>query len=246
MLSLVEHCPFCEQRSIRRRLARDGSYGRGIPLGNGAVPGKIFRKYCRPCDVSFSLIPDFILRGQRYGRLLVVAWLWAWLRGAACRSVDFLIEQQIPRPLQEALTCWSDLVDAEPTRPGYRLMHRWGCVFSRRALRAIPAMVHACISLRCDFKREVAECLTTLSLVPRRARPLAVALGLWRAMQQATSTSGAAVELESALLTLSGFLAQRPLRASHGLRRASGDSLVYDTLAMLGRPPPEPNKEEAS
>ena len=178
--------------------------------------GRILRKYCRPCDVSFSLIPDYILRGQHYGRFLVVAWLWAWLRGVACCRVDFLDEQQIPRPVHDALTCWSDLVDLEPTRPSYRLLRRWGCVFNRRALRFIPVLVHACTGRRCDFKREVAECLTTLSCVPRRARPLAVALGLWRALQQATSTSGPDVELEYALFTLSGFLTQRPLLASHG------------------------------
>ena len=236
----------CELQSRQRVLARDGSYARWIPLGNDRARGTIYRKYCRDCDVSFSLIPDFIVRHQRYNRPTVVGWLWTRLGGARCRSRSFLVEHGVDHPAPEGLISWTDLLDAERTRPGYQLLSRWERVFTLRAKRSVARLVYVCIALGCDFKREVANSLSSLASVPRSARALAVALGLWRSIVQATSTCGSEVELRAAFVSLVTHLTFRPLPPSHRLRRAFSEAVIYDALAWSGRPPPRATRQEAS
>lgn len=238
-LLVVVLCPLCLLEAVEQRLVRNGGYARWIPVGCSYQRGWIFRKYCRRCDVSFSLIPDFILRRQRYGRWLIVSWLWACLCGATSRSLAFLRQQGIRHAEPDGFTCWSDLLDSDRTCPGYQLLWHWFTVFSRRAQQRIPRLVEACLSLQCDFKRDVVACLQSLPYVPRRGRALAVAVGLWRAVMQANDSDGTLVLLEDALFSLVGHLASESLPASHKLRRASGGRVLYDTLAVGGRPPPQ-------
>ncbi|MGE0494335.1 MAG: hypothetical protein AB7S38_34300 [Vulcanimicrobiota bacterium] len=78
------------------------------------APGKwevswIYRKYCCRCRVSFSLLPQFLLRRQSYSLSLVAAWLWAWLNGASTRQREFYLSNQVELPAVDQKLSWSDL-----------------------------------------------------------------------------------------------------------------------------------------
>lgn len=221
---------------------RDGSYARWIPVGAGVERGRIYRKYCRFCGTSYSLIPDFVLPRRHYSCAFVAAWLWAWLRGAACRSRDFLVRHGVQVPTLCPGDSWSDLLDTQRTVPGYALLWRWSRAYSDRARPLAGVLVHLCIELRCDFKRDVAEALEALGAVPRAARPLAVTLGLWRAVMQTERIDATPVTLEEALPALTAVLArQQPVKPSHGLRRAFCGARSYDGGTVIGRSPPGPS-----
>lgn len=236
VLLLVVLCPLCERQGAVRRLARNGRYRRWIPIGSGRVAGWIYRRYCRVCKVAFSLIPDFILRGHSYSRFLVVSWLWSCLGGQSSRSRPFLVQAGIEHPAPEVGVSWTDLLDAERTRPGYQTLSRWTRRFSARARKRVAHLVQTCIGTEVDFKRDVAECLSSLTSVPRYARALAVVVGLWRAILQTSAT--APVDLYEALDSVVPHLCNRVLEPSHKLRRAFSDDLIYDSMVWSGRPPP--------
>ncbi len=239
ILLLVIFCPLCLADSVERKLACDGGYSRWIPVGGAVEAGWIFRKYCARCDTSFSLIPEFVLCYRQYGRTLVSAWLWACLLGTPSRCRSFLEDQGIWFPRCDAPGSWSDLLDDQRTHPGYQLLCHWTRLFSRQSQRAIPALLGAFIALRCDFQRDLAEPLALLTRVPVRAYALGLALGLWRAVREASDPFGQSVGLQAALPSLVEHLVVGCGPASHGLRRAFPGVLRYDGSSQGGRSPPD-------
>jgi len=138
----VTQCPFCD-----RLLAKNGGYGRLIPVGSGSEAGWIYRRYCSTCKVSFSLLLDCILRCQRYGRLFVVAWLWECLSGSTSRSEEAYKRIGIACPAREEGTSWTDQLDDQRTEPGYQRLCQWTQLFSERALVWYPVLIQICIVL---------------------------------------------------------------------------------------------------
>lgn len=233
ILDRVVFCPLCVRDAVNCVLAHNGHYQRWIPVGVGKVRSRIYRKRCARCRVSFSLLPDFVVRSHRYSRGLMASWLGWCLKGASSRCRAFFQEQGIAHPQPEPLTAWSDLLDAERTRPGYQLLCRWVRSFALRALRVLPTLLAACLFLGANLK-QVAERLGGFRAVPPRAWPLVVALGLFWVLQEHQGT-GSPPPWEHLLWDLVGYLTSRPLPPSHKLRRASGGRVIYDVLT-IGHP----------
>lgn len=243
ILLLVLFCPLCEGGDDKRRLTLYGQYPRWIPVGGCLESGCIYRRYCSRCKMAFSLIPDFILPGRTYGRSLVTAWLWACLGGVASRCEAFYRTWTIRVPARDGHLSWSDLLDqvGQRTHPGYQLLCQWTRQFACRAQGALPSLLGCFVLLRCDFQRDLGEHLTALTRAPERAYTLGIALGLWRAVLEASDPTGQAVSLEAALPSFVDYLAACD-PGSHGLRRAILRVPGYDGRTMGGRPPPVPTQ----
>lgn len=237
-------CPLCQDGAVERQLARNGGYPRWIPVGGCLESGWIYRKYCSRCETPFSLIPDFILPQRTHGRALVIAWLWACLGGVASRCEAFYRSWGLWVPARDGHLSWSDLLDVvdHRTHPGYQLLCHWTRQSARRAQDALPSLLGTFMSLRCDFQRDLGEHLAGLARVPEQAFALGIALGLWRAILEASNPTGQAVSLEAALPSLVDHLAAFD-PGSHGLRRDLRRVPGYDIRTMGGRPPPVPTQK---
>lgn len=218
----VVWCPVCRARGIAVRLARNGWYPRSIPLRPGdRRGGKIFRKFCSRCRVSFSLLPEFLLRRQRYRLALVAAWLWAWLCGASSRCRDFYRIQGI-RFAEASRMAWSDWLDQpdQRTRPGYQLLHRWVDVFTHRARQQMSELVAAAYEVGARLEEPSS---------PFRANPLGLAWLHWEALVRAGSAGSGTNDRRAAFEQLIRYLAREP---SHLARRVSGGVFAYDVLVV--------------
>lgn len=229
MRDLVLHCPVCELGGLEVELVRNGGYPRSIPLKPGdRCAGWIYRKYCSGCRLSFSLLPEFLLRRQRYGLSLVAAWLWAWLGGASSRCRDFYMAGGIGFTEPDQMS-WADWLDqpGQRTRPGYQLLLRWVRVYSRRARQQLADLV--------DALEDQGARLNHQPLA--RDGALALAWRYWEALSRSSSTkpSDLVFDDQATFQNLVRYLAREP---SHVVRRASGGILSYDVLVTQGRAQP--------
>ncbi|MHB1938980.1 MAG: hypothetical protein ACYCOR_20760 [Acidobacteriaceae bacterium] len=174
ILELVTACPLCIEHGVEHRLAKNGGYGRYIPVGHTQVWGWIYRLYCTPGRTAFSIHPEFMLERQQYSRDLVCAGLCHWVQGGSARSQEFLTANNIPCPTPEERVCWSDQLDCERTVPGYQLLWRWFTIFNHRAAGLLPVLVTACHLLGCDFRLAG----SAVSKLARRSNPLCWAIAL--------------------------------------------------------------------
>jgi hypothetical protein len=187
----------------------------------------VFRKYCRKCNVAFTLLIVDVLAYWQYPRPFVVAWLWSALHGTSCRDRTFLVSQGVPVPVRDPAMSWSDQQDCDSIRPCHQLLARWGRTFGTRAARLIPALTAMCVLLGVDLKN-TAEAISGLTVLPRLSA-LPVALGLMQAFRQSL-VPDQTISLEDCLPELVMCLARRSLPPSHGVLRASGHRLLYDSL----------------
>lgn len=188
----------------------------------------IYRKRCKPCRTSFSLLPDCLLPSTCYDRHFIVAWLLAWLNGAVCRSRAFLGEHGVGTPEEDG-TSWTDRLDAcDSIRPRYQQLHRWSRVFTVRARQALP-MLMAIAGL---LNARVGAALTYVAEFPARpgSLPLLHALALFVAIEKA-SDPDSPVDLAGALFRLVGYLVVAP-PPTHKLRRACGPPCRYTGLII--------------
>lgn len=231
ILVLVVLCPLCLLESVEQVLAKNGSYPRWIPNGSRRVLGRIFRKYCSRCRVSFSLLPEFLLPRQRHRLGLVAAWLWEWLQGTSARCRDFYLRHGIKCPEPDDRMCWSDLLDQPGlrTRPGYQLLYWWAERFSQRAARLVPELRDAVEGLT-GMARTAGEALAGWR-VPEAGRSLAHAWIAWEALWRHGSTRGE-LDPREAFAQLVRFLARDPLPRSHPVRLASGNAVTYDCIVI--------------
>lgn len=226
-------------------MAKNGRYRRHVQVDRCLVWSWIYRRRCGRCRVSFSLLPWFVVPGMTYGHPLVDLWLWAslWSVSSRCRPLleKYAVSCPAATPVPEVqASAWTDQLDSEPSRPGYQLLCRWASRFSTLAAEAIPSLVVTFVALRCHLRVHLADPLTVLKRVPERSYSLGLALGLWRAILEASRTDGAVVSLRDALPSLIGHLAEIPRSASHNLRRVSGDDVHYADTTSVGRAPPPP------
>jgi hypothetical protein len=231
---------------------RNGGYERWFWVDWKDVRGWVFRKYCRKCEVAFTLLPLVVLAHWQYPFEFVLAWLWAALHGTSCRSRDFLVSQGVPLPGPEADaswsdqqdearvrrdhrpprrlqgTAWSDQQDEARVRPCYQLLARWTREFAVRAARLVPALTSCCVLLGLDLKN-VADAISGLRVTRPRLSALPVALGLVHVLRRALAPD-VQPDLEDCLSELVLGLARRRLPPSHRVVRVSGARLVYDSL----------------
>lgn len=207
---------------------RNGGYDRWFPVDWDDCRCRVFRKRCRVCGVSFTLLPLLVLAHWQYPLEFVVAWLWAALHGTSCRSRDFLQSQGVPVPERDPAESWTDQQDGAVVRPCYPLLARWTREFAARAARLIPTLTSLCVLLGLDLKN-VAASISGLRVTRPRVSPLPVALGLVQVLRRALAPD-VQLNLQDYLRDLVLCLARRQLPPSHGVLRASGARLVYDSL----------------
>lgn len=188
----------------------------------------MYRKRCRKCKVSFTLLPLLALAHWQYPLDFVSGWLWAALHGTSCRSRDFLVSRGVPLPEPAAGESWTDQQDGAGVRPCYQLLARWTREFAVRAARVIPALVSLCVLLGVELKT-VADSISELRVTRPRLSSLPVALGLVQALRRAV-VPGVDIDLAGCLPELVVCLTRRQLPPSHGVLRASGGRLFYDSL----------------
>jgi hypothetical protein len=208
-----------------------------MAVGGTFARGYIYRKKCHRCKVPFSLLPGFLLPGMSYPRGLVVRRLWADLEGRSYRDRDFLQAHALECSEPGEDQSWSDHLDAEGCvcRPNYALLWSWTRRFEAPAQRAVAPLLCAFMALRLNFERDLAAPLECLSNVQPRACWLAIALGLWRALLEASRSDGRGVDLSEALPSLVDFLL---VPSSHGFVRAFSPLPDYPHGSTTGPDPP--------
>ncbi len=172
---------------------------------------------------------------MQHSRSLVVWWLWACLWGVHSRNRVFLRKRGLECPTPVDDQSWTDLLEFERSRPGHGLLCRWTQRFSLLARAAVPGLLSAFLLARCDLRCDLAAWLSPMRRVPPQACSLAIALGLWRALLDSSSTNGRRVGLKEAMSSLVDYLLLPP---SHGLGRASSPRPGYDGDSRAGRSPP--------
>ena len=186
----------------------------------------MYRLWCRHCRVSFTLLPLDVLAHWQYPREFIIAWLWAALRGTSCRSREFLITEGVPIPERDPATSWTDQQDAACIRPSHQLLARWTREFSARAARLIPTLTSLCVYLGLELK-QVAAHVGELAAPGQGSLP--VALGLLHVLHDSV-VPDVHLDLRDLLTELVAYLGRRQLPSSHGILRASGGRLLYDSL----------------
>lgn len=207
---------------------RNGGYPRWFLVGWQWLQCRVFRKRCKQCNVTFSLLPAFVLAGYSYPRWLVVAWLWAALCGVSCRSRTFRVKQGVFIEDVDPRLSWSDYLDASPTEPTYQSLARWSRRFCLRATRLLPVLTSACEAAQVDAQSAFQSVATTLRRLPDRLNALAAAAGLIQGRRQAMTVTHSSVR--SCMDELVSLLEPRPLPPKHNVLRASGGGLRYDRL----------------
>jgi hypothetical protein len=149
LLSALKRCPICG-----RLLSRNGFYDRLVRALQCLYSTIIYRKYCRACVISFTLLPHFLLPRHRHVKTCIVSWLRACVM-SGITSLDFLKpltgysnEQQH----EGKGSSFSDYLTTEKVFPGKSLLFYWLRAFSLRAARLIPYLVVYCIQAGRDFR----------------------------------------------------------------------------------------------
>jgi hypothetical protein len=189
----------------------------------------IYRKYCRTCGVTFSLLPGFALAYHHHTVDVIASRTWEALQGRSCRDRDFLEQHAADVPAPEPGVNWSDLLASVSTRPCYQLLARWPRRLVELARERLHLLATACVLQGADLKA-VAEQLSTLPAnTPKKLAALALALGLWHGVGSVLSPTDYP-DLASCLPRLIWWLHARPLPPKHTVLQASGGRLRYDSL----------------
>jgi hypothetical protein len=175
VLSALKCCPLCG-----KQLSRNGSYDRWVRALQRLYRTVIYRKYCRACVISFTLLPHFLLSRHRHLKSTIVAWLKACVV-AVISCLDFLrpFTNYSDEDQQEGRGhSFSDFLTAEKIFPGKSLLSHWLRKFSYRASLFIPNLLSYCTQAGRDF-RELEKICEPWKTHPL-ARPLAYAYALCR------------------------------------------------------------------
>jgi hypothetical protein len=181
-LNAMKHCPLCG-----RLLGRNGFYGRSVRALQRLYFTVIYRKYCRTCIISFTLLPHFLLSRHRHVKSTIIAWLKVCVM-ATISCLAFL------KPLtnysaesQDAGRghSFSDYLTTERVYPGKSLLSHWLKAFSHRAALFIPKLLSYCIQAGRDL-REL-EIICDAWKTHQAARPLAYAYALCRLLYPSLS-----------------------------------------------------------
>jgi hypothetical protein len=189
----------------------------------------IYRKACRTCGVTFSLLPGFAVAYHHHTVDVIGARVWAALGGTSCRDRAFLQQYASGVPEPEEHVSWSDLLAAVPTYPCYQLLSFWTRKLVARACVRMHLLASACVLQGVELKA-TAERLSALpGKTPKKLYALAIALGLWHGAGSMLS-SAQYPDLQSCLPRLVWWLNSRPLPEKHKVLQASGGRFRYDSL----------------
>ena len=131
VLEIVRLCPLCETRV----LSRHGEVERWVYQVALNQKITIFRLRCRPCGVTVTLLPDFLLPFGRYATAVVEAAVELYLAGTGSyRKVALtLAHAVVPEEVLQFSTP-TEAIDDLCLEPGYQLIHAW---VARVAARAV-------------------------------------------------------------------------------------------------------------
>lgn len=173
VLSVLNCCPICG-----RPLSRNGYYPRWARTLQRLYRTVIYRKYCRACIISFTLLPHFMIARHRHHKSTIVAWLRACVvAGISCLKFLRPLTNYDNEAQQEGRGhSFSDFLNTEKVHPGKSLLLYWLKAFSHRAALFIPRLLSYCIQAGKDIREleKISEGWKT----HRLARPLAYAFAL--------------------------------------------------------------------
>lgn len=199
------------------RLVKNGGYLRQLDLDAGFTPARIFRKLCRGCHTSFTLLPNDVVPLHSFGLTLIAARVEASLRGVPDRDQQFYRERGlIPDEPEFENVSWSDRLNDKPLRPSHRLFAGWRRKWGLLSRPWLVALLSACIYMGCDLRTQLGHSLQAMTRCPESLRSLALAAGLLGLLRD-----------ESAWSALPAAIRLTACRPSHKRARAGG------------RPPPQ-------
>ena len=132
VLEIERLCPVC----MMRALSQHGSVSRWVYFVNGSLLTKVFRLRCRPCGLTVTLLPDFLLPFGRYALVVVETVVGMYLAGVGSyREVALAITGAVVPEEVLRLSSRTDAVEDLSLEPGFQRIHAW---VARVAERAVP------------------------------------------------------------------------------------------------------------
>lgn len=117
VLQIERTCPGCKIRS----LSRHGSYSRWVYFLQEREQVPVFRLRCRPCRLTVTLLPEFLLPHTRYALGIVEAAIDAYLGGTSCRDAAVVLSG-VDLPSGPSVT---DALTWLKVKPSYQRVHAW-------------------------------------------------------------------------------------------------------------------------
>lgn len=131
VLEIMRLCPTCTSRF----LSRHGSAGRWVCFVSATLRITIFRLRCRPCGLTFTLLPDFLLPFGHYAAAVVEAAAGMYLAGAGSyRAVAVALTDAGLSEDDLRLSNPTDATDAKCLQPGHQRIHAWVTRVAERAV----------------------------------------------------------------------------------------------------------------
>ncbi|MEI7638548.1 MAG: hypothetical protein WCJ37_14655 [Syntrophus sp. (in: bacteria)] len=196
-LSAMKFCPLCG-----RLLWRNGFYDRSVRALQHLYFTVIYRKHCKACAISFTLLPHFLLSRHRHVKSTIVTWLKVCVI-SSISCLEFL--KPLTNYSSEAQDAgkghsFSDYLSTERVYPGKSLLSHWLKTFSHRAALFIPRLLSYCIQAGRELREleRICEAWTT----HRTARPFAYAFALCRLLYLSLSEDALFEQLVTFLLSI--------------------------------------------
>lgn len=157
-------CPVC----LTRSLSRHGAVRRWVIFAGGASERiTIFRLRCRPCRITATLLPDFLLPYLRYAAEVVEAATSGYFGdGGSLRAVALTVAGGIVPP-DLAPSSLTDAIESLKLKPGYQRVSCWVARIVRHAAKDV-AEVAAWLTTRAPTSTVVDHLTVPL---PGPARP---------------------------------------------------------------------------
>lgn len=157
-------CPLCQTRSLSRHAAVQ----RWVIFAGGVRERiTIFRLRCRPCRITATLLPDFLMPFLRYAAGVVEAAVnQVFAGGASYRAVAMAVAGAVVPP-ELAPSALTDAIEAVKPKPGYQRVSAWVARIAQQAARDV-AEAAAWLTTRAPTSTLVDHLTVPL---PGRARP---------------------------------------------------------------------------
>lgn len=137
VLEIERPCPVCMTRS----LSRHGHVERwAYEAGEVRHLLRVFRMRCRPCGLTVTLLPDFLLPFTRYVATVVEAAATLYLTGAgSCRAVALAITGTAVSDEVLRLSSLTDAVEDLALKPSFQRIHAWVARLAEQAVTDVQA-----------------------------------------------------------------------------------------------------------
>ena len=205
LLELAWPCPLCRTRS----LSRHGAVRRWVFFAGGARERiTVFRLRCRPCRITATLLPDFLLPYLRYAAEVVEAGVNGYLGDAGSYRAVALAVAGATVPPDLPPSALTDAIESLKLKPGYQRVSSWVARIVRHAAKDV-AEAAAWITTRVPTSTIVDQLTVPL---PGPARPggLDDARMLARIFAAVPELNPAGTTWIAAWLRFVAFVARRP------------------------------------